>query len=161
MAEQVPVKREQNPPAVQEGEVVPWREPGGMFRDIDTIFDRMVRNFFGPPGTSPWAGTFIPAVDIEETTDAYIVEIELPGVRREDITVEVGEGELHIRGQVVERDRTGIVRQRTRRSGHFSDRVALPSGIDPGGITASHRDGVLTVTVPRSIAQVLRRVDIV
>ena len=161
MAEQVPVKREQNPPAVQEGEVVPWREPGGMFRDIDTIFDRMVRNFFGPPGTSPWPGSFVPAVDIEETTDAYIVEIELPGVRRNEITVEAGPTELHISGEVVERERTGIVRHRTRRTGRFSYRVSLPPGTEPDGIRASHSDGVLTVTVPRTEASRPRRIDII
>src|SRR5215467_12196275 len=115
MTEQVPAVRE------------PWRESG--FGGIDTVFDRMVRGILGPTLTSrPWPGGFVPAVDIEETDDAYMDEIELAGVRREDITVEVGEGELHISGQVVERDRAGIVRQRTRRSGHFSYRVALPSG---------------------------------
>jgi HSP20 family protein len=156
MAEQVPVIRDPDLPAVQQ----PWREPS--FGDIDTIFDRMVRGILGPTMSGgPWPGGFVPAVDIEETDDAYIVEIELPGMRREDITVEVGQGELHISGQIVERERSGIVRQRTRRAGHFSYRAALPSGTDPGGITASYSNGVLTVTIPRSIAQVLRRVDIV
>src|SRR5262245_19730041 len=156
MAEQVPVIVDPDLPALRE----PWREPS--FGDIDTIFDRMVRGILGPTMAGrPWPGGFAPAVDIEETDDAYIVEIELPGVRREDITVEVGLAQLHISGQVVERERTGVVRQRMRRSGQFSFRVALPSGTDPGGITASYSDGVLTVTIPRSIAQVLRRVDIV
>ena len=156
MAEQVPAIRDTELPPVRQ----PGREPS--FGGIDTVFDRMVRGILGPTLTArPWPGGYVPAVDIEETDDAYIIEIELPGVRREDITVEVGEGELHITGQVVERDRTGVVRQRTRRAGHFSYRVALPAGIDPGGITARYRDGVLTVTVPRSIAQVLRRVDII
>jgi HSP20 family protein len=156
MAEQVPAIRDAELPPVRQ----PWREPS--FGGIDTVFDRMVRGILGPTLTAhPWPGGFVPSVDIEETDDAYIVEIELPGVRREDITVEFGDGELRISGQVLVRDRTGIVRQRTRRSGHFSYRVTLPSGIDPGGISARYRDGVLTVTVPRSIAQVLRRVDII
>jgi HSP20 family protein len=157
MAEQVPVRREQNLPAVQEGEVLPaWREPGSMFRDIDTIFDRMVRSVFGS-----WPGGLGPAVDIEETNDAYTVEIDLPGFRRDDISVEAGQNELHISGQIVERERTGIMRHRTRRSGQFSYRVALPAGTDADAITAAHKDGVLTVTVPRSEAFRPRRIDIV
>jgi HSP20 family protein len=161
MADQVPVRREQNVPAVQEGEVLPtWREPGGMFRDVDTMFNRMVRNFFGP-AMPAWPGSFVPAVDIEETSDAYIFEIELPGLSRDDITVEAGQNELHISGHIVEKERTGIVRHRTRRTGQFSYRVALPAGTDPDRVTATYKDGVLTVTVPRSESSRPRRIDIV
>jgi HSP20 family protein len=156
MAEQVPVRREPDVPAARDT----WREPS--FGDIDTVFDRMVRGVFGSSITaSPWSAGNVAAVDIEETDDAYIVEIELPGVRREDISVEAGRDELHVSGQIVERERTGIVRHRTRRSGHFSYRVALPSGIDTAGITASYRDGVLTVTIPRGAVSDLRNIPIV
>jgi HSP20 family protein len=163
MAEQVPVRRDNNLPAVQEGEVLPaWREPAFMFRDIDTIFDRMVRNFFGSPmAGSPWTGSLGPEVDIEETPDAYIFEIDLPGVRKDDITIEAGQNELHISGQVIEKERTGVMRHRMRRTGQFSYRVALPSGTDPDKISASHNDGVLTVTVPRTEASRPRRIDII
>jgi HSP20 family protein len=163
MAEQVPVRREKNLPAVPERENLPaWREPATMFRDIDTIFDRMVRNFFGSPlAGSPWAGSLGPAVDIEETDDAYIFEIDLPGVRKDDISIEAGQNELHISGQVIEKERTGIMRHRTRRTGQFSYRVALPAGTDPNKITAAHNDGVLTVTVPRTEASRPRRIDII
>jgi HSP20 family protein len=163
MAEQqVPVRREENLPAVR-GEVLPaWREPASVFHDIDTIFDRMVRNFFGSPmAGSPWAGTLGPAVDIEETPDAYIFEIDLPGVRKDDITIEAGQSELHISGHVMEKERTGVMRHRTRRSGQFSYRVALPSGTDPDKVRASHDDGVLTVTVPRTEESRPRRIDII
>ena len=150
MADQVPVRKEQHSPATQEGEVLPaWREPRGMFGDVDTVFDRMVRNFFGP-SMPAWPSTFVPAVDIEETSDAYIFEIELPGLSRDDMKVEAGQNELHISGQIVERERTGIVRHRTRRTGQFSYRVALPTGTDPDRVSATYKDGVLTVTVPRS-----------
>lgn len=161
MADQIPVKREPNTPAVQEGQVLPaWRGPSSLFRDVDTVFDRMVRNFFGP-SMPAWPSTFVPAVDIEETSDAYIFEMELPGLSRDDITVEAGQNELHISGHVVEKERTGIVRHRTRRSGQFSYRVALPAGTDPDRISATYKDGVLTVTVPRSEDSRPRRIDVI
>jgi HSP20 family protein len=162
MAEQqVPVRRDDNLPAVR-GEVLPaWREAASVFADIDTIFDRMVRNFFGSPmAGSPWAGTLGPAVDIEETPDAYIFEIDLPGVRKDDITIEAGRNELHLSGEVIEKERTGVMGHRTRRTAQFSYRVALPSGSDPDKISASHHDSVLTVTVPRTEESRPRRIDI-
>src|SRR4051812_39668902 len=63
----------------------------------------------------PW----VPSVDVEETDDAWIVEAEAPGVRREDVSVEVDDSELVISGEIKERDRTGILRRRTRRTGRF------------------------------------------
>jgi HSP20 family protein len=163
MAEPIPVQRKNSLPAVQEGELLPaWREPTSMLRDIDTIFDRMVRNFFGSPMTgSPWAASLGPAVDIEETPDAYVFEIDLPGVRKEDLTIEIVQNELHISGQVIEKERTGVMRHRMRRTGQFSYRIALPSDTDPDKISGSHDDGVLTVTVPRTEASRPRRIDII
>ena len=122
-----------------------------MFREVDNTFDRMVHNFFGSPWTvSPWTASLGPGVDIEEMPDAYIIEIELPGVRKDDITIEAGEGELRISAQVIERERSGVMRHRSRRTGRFTYRVALPPDTDPDKISASHDDGVLTVTVPRT-----------
>jgi HSP20 family protein len=77
------------------------------------------------------------------------------------ITIEAGQNELHISGQVIEKERTGVMRHRMRRTGQFSYRVALPSGTDPDKISASHNDGVLTVTVPRTEASRPRRIDII
>jgi HSP20 family protein len=160
MAE-VPV---QNVPARELAErpsVPSRRDPFGPFRDVDTAFDHMVRNVLRDHGAGgPWPGAFVPAVDIEETDDAFIVEVELPGVRRDDITIEAGPGELHITGEVVDRERTGVMRHRTRRTGRFSYRVSLPAGTDPTAITATYQDGVLTITVPRSESGRPHRVDI-
>jgi HSP20 family protein len=63
-----------------------------------------------------------PPVDLEETDDVWVVEADLPGVRKGDVTVEVRDGELAIHGEVRERERTGILRRRTRRTGAFDYR---------------------------------------
>jgi HSP20 family protein len=94
-------------------------------------------------------GVWTPAVDIEETEDAWIVEAELPGVKREDIDVELRDSELAITGEIKERERKGILRRRTRRVGRFEYRVTLPGEADPERIEASLHDGVLTVRVPK------------
>jgi HSP20 family protein len=162
MADQVPVRREQRGPAAQEGEILPaWRGPADVLSDIDTVFDRMVRNFFDLPRTAGlWGGGFTPAVDIEETADSYIFDIDLPGVARDQIKIEAGHNELHVSGEVTEKERTGTMRHRTRRTGSYSYRVALPAGCDPDAISAAYNEGVLTITVPRSETSKPRRINI-
>lgn len=93
----------------------------------------------------PW----MPAVDIEEAGDALVIEAELPGVRREDVDVEVRDNELTISGEIKEREKTGIIRRRTRRVGRFEYRVVLPSQVDPERMEAKLSDGVLTIRIPR------------
>jgi HSP20 family protein len=95
------------------------------------------------------AGILTPLVDIEETDDAWIVEAEVPGVDRKDVSVEVRESDLMITGEIKERERKGILRRRTRPTGRFEFRVTLPGPIDSEGVEATIADGVLTVRVPK------------
>jgi HSP20 family protein len=94
---------------------------------------------------TPW----VPPVDIEETDDAWVVEAELPGVRREDINVEVQDDELRVSGEIKERERKGILRRRERRVGEFELRVTLPGAADREHIEASLDDGVLRIRLPK------------
>ena len=116
------------------------------FRELDQLQAQMGEllesALSGTPGeAAPWA----PAVDIEETDDAWIVEAELPGVDKKDINVEVRESEVVISGDIKERERKGILRRRTRKTGQFEFRVTLPGPADADAITADVKNGVLTV----------------
>jgi HSP20 family protein len=102
----------------------------------------------------------VPAVDIEETEDGWVVEAELPGVDKKDVTVELRDSELTITGEIKERKRVGILRRRTRRKGRFEYRVTLPGEADAEGIDASLHDGVLAVRVPKSERARSRRIDV-
>jgi HSP20 family protein len=99
-------------------------------------------------------------VDVEETEDAYVVEAELPSVKREDVNLELVGNDRRITGEVREPERTGTLRRRTRRSGRFAYRVTLPSQIDGDKINANLADGVLTVRVPKSERDQRRRIEI-
>ena len=101
-----------------------------------------------------------PLVDIEETDDAWIVEAELPGVRRKDVNVEVRDSEVVISGEIKERERKGIIRRRTRRTGAFEYRVSLPGRTDADKVEANVRDGVLTVRIPKSEQARPQRVEV-
>jgi HSP20 family protein len=92
---------------------------------------------------------FAPAADIEETDDAYILELELPGVSKGDVDVSVTGQVLRITGERKEKERVGIVRRRVRSVGRFSFEVQFPEPVDEGGLSANLHDGVLTVRVPK------------
>ena len=106
------------------------------------------------------AAPFIPLVDIEETEDAWIVEAELPGVKPEDVNVEVRGSELAISGEIKEREREGILRRRTRKTGEFDYHITLPGDADAENIEAELHDGVLTVRIPKPEQERPRRIDV-
>ena len=117
------------------------------FREIADLHDRLDR-LVEPGGVSSPAA-WSPPVDILETDDAWIVEAELPGVDRKDISIELRDDELSITGEIKERERKGILRRRTRRVGEFAFHVTLPGGVRAEDVEASMNDGVLSVRVPK------------
>ena len=119
---------------------------------------RMLDQTFGGMLDEP-AG-WIPAVDIEEREDVYVVEAEVPGVNRKDVNIEVSGNELTISGEIKERKREGIIRRRARRVGQFEFRVVLPGEVNPEGVDAKLNDGVLTVRIPKAAGAQRRRIEV-
>jgi HSP20 family protein len=105
---------------------------------------------------APW----VPAVDIEETDDAWIVEAELPGVDKKDVDIEMNDNELVVRGEIKEREREGVLRRRTRRVGEFEFRVTMPSQANADDIDAKLEHGVLRIRVPKAEESQPRRIEI-
>lgn len=135
-------------------------------RDFEEVTDRMRRlldeTFAGGFATPSLAGGlgWSPLVDVEETDDAYIVEADLPGVKRNDVDVELVGSELTISGEIKERERTGLLRRQARRTGRFDYRVTLPDHVESDQIEASLNEGVLTVRVPKSEQAQRRKIEI-
>jgi len=119
---------------------------------------RMLEQTFGGMLDEP-AG-WVPAVDIEELQDAYVVEAEVPGVKREDVNIELSGNELTISGEIKAREREGVIRRRTRRVGDFEFRVVLPNEVNAEGIDAKLNDGVLTVRIPKAERAQRRRIEV-
>lgn len=106
------------------------------------------------------AGAFVPLADVEETEDAYVVEIELPGVDRRDIEVLTTGRRLTVTGERKEKERVGVLRRRTRRVGTFRYEIEFPGEIAEDEVTASLNDGVLTVRLPKPAAERPRKVTV-
>jgi HSP20 family protein len=103
---------------------------------------------------------FTPLADIEETDDAYVVELELPGVKKEDVEIAVAGRRLTISGERKEKERVGVLRRRTRSVGRFHFEVTLPEDVDASGVSAAIDHGVLTVRVPKAAADRPRRIEV-
>jgi HSP20 family protein len=113
-----------------------------------------------PPALAEDGAIWVPPVDIEETDDAWVVEAEVPGVKRDDVNVDLRDNELVITGEIKERERKGILRRRTRRVGQFEFRVTLPGDADRERVDADLHDGVLTVRIPKPERAEPRRIEI-
>jgi HSP20 family protein len=133
-------------------------------REFEDIYDRMsqLMNFaFGLTpadfGDTPWS----PFADLSETDEAYVVKVELPGVHKDQLEVQLQDRELIITGQVPEESGDGRRRHRSsRRTGRFEYRTYLPGEVKADAVTAQLSDGVLTVTVPKSETAKPREIEI-
>ena len=121
------------------------------YRPSPVNFDRWFDSLF-QDWSRPAFATAAPRVDVREQADSYHLEAELPGLTEKDFTVNVEHNLLTIASQSEresQRDEHGYV-IRERRSGTFKRSFALPQDVDAEQISASFRDGLLTVTVPKS-----------
>lgn len=103
---------------------------------------------------------FTPLADVEETPDAYVVEIELPGVKRDDVDIEITGRRVTVHGERKEKERVGFFRRRERTTGRFHYEVSLPGDIDEDHVDAHLDEGVLTVRLPKPESQRPRRIEI-
>ncbi|MDX6292766.1 MAG: hypothetical protein QOH50_1841 [Kribbellaceae bacterium] len=95
------------------------------------------------------ADGFTPLADLEETDEAFLLEVELPGIKKKDINIEVEGRRLVISGERTEKERTGWLRRQTRSRGRFRYEVILPDELDEDQIEATLADGVLQVRIPK------------
>jgi HSP20 family protein len=120
----------------------------------------LMPRFFGLDDSSLTPEAWSPRVDISEHDKAFVLAVDLPGVKKEDLKVHVEEGLLTIAGQRLTQKKfeTERVHRSERVFGSFSRQFQLPENVDNESIDAQFKDGVLTVEIrkapqaqPRSI----------
>ncbi len=138
----------------------PWYPFEGLRREIDRLFEDFDMGFWrGPSRRSVFefapfgrlqAGT--PAVDIVEKEGAYEITAELPGIDEKNIEVKLTNGGLTIRGEKKEEkeEKKKDYYLSERRFGAFERYFATPEGVDTAKISASFKNGVLTVSLPKT-----------
>jgi HSP20 family protein len=111
------------------------------FRLMDDLFGRMFGNVNRVTG-------FIPTLDVHETEDEYLVLVDLPGVKSEDVVVELTDQVLTISGSRTPVE-SGEVRRSERPFGSFVRRLTLPKGVDFDKVEAEYKEGVLELRIPK------------
>lgn len=131
--------------------------PFQIFAEFDRNFDRILRNGAPEiPKDRTW--DFLPAADLDENDKAYFVSVDLPGVKKEDIKVEVHDGKLSVSGErKSERSDKGYVE---RKYGKFERIVTLPEEVDVEGIEAHFENGVLQLAIPKKELVKPKKVEI-
>jgi HSP20 family protein len=145
--------------------LIRW-EPVTELNTIQNEMNRLFNTFFDQPGSG--AGTsqnasrrWIPAMDLVETADHYLLRADLPGVPEEDVTIQLEDNVLTIAGQrtVEHAPKEGYYRLE-RAFGSFSRSLTLPEGVDPEQVGARFSRGVLEITIPKPEQKKPRRVQI-
>lgn len=118
-------------------------------RQVDRLFERVLGRRDFSEATLSGDGSWQPAIDVVETPEAFLVYAELPGVRREDIHLEVRGRQLELSGRRDRVEGEATFRRLERAYGSFRRNVLLGGDVDADAVAATFRQGVLEITLPR------------
>jgi HSP20 family protein len=138
-------------------------DPLAEFEQVQMQLGQIINSFLQDEqnrGGASQAPFWVPAADLEETDDAYVLELELPGVHKDDVNIEVRDNEVRVTGEIKQKERKGVLRRQMRRVGQFQYVLALPGDIDPEQVDASLHDGVLSVRLGKSAASQPRQIEV-
>ncbi len=130
----------------------PFFGDGGL---VDRMFDasfpyKLLKAF--APDTDATSSAFLPSIDVKSDDKAYTIHAEIPGVAKENVKLEVHDGVLVLSGEKKDEVTSGegtTAHVVERRFGSFERRMTLPDDADVDHIKANHKNGVLTVEIPR------------
>jgi HSP20 family protein len=144
--------------------IVRW-EPLREFTTLQNEMNRLFNTVFDTPTPGGNANTlrrWMPAMDLVESGDHFVLRADLPGLDQEDVKIEIEDTTLTISGERKaehEEKEEGYYRLE-RAFGSFSRTLQLPKGIDPEGVSASFDRGVLEVRIPKPEERKPRRIEI-
>jgi HSP20 family protein len=130
-----------------------------MHEQLNRLFDDYLG---GRPASEGERGAWVPAVDLREEQHRYVLQADLPGVKREDLEINLENNILTIRG---ERRFEGEVKKDNyhrieRAYGRFLRTFTLPARVDAAKITASHKEGILEVVIPKAEESLPKKIEI-
>jgi Molecular chaperone (small heat shock protein) len=137
----------------QAPELAPWSAAdrwSNLRDELNSFFEMPFWSSFARAGQlfTGWS----PALDLYQSNDNVVAVIELPGMRKEDIEISLHDGALTISGEHKQESNSNAEKaERTERYvGRFRRSIALPTRVDAGKVSATYRDGILTVTLPKA-----------
>jgi HSP20 family protein len=144
--------------------LIPFGTRFGLLDDFRKEMDSLFNRFFAGDGTSEMAQTAVwtPRLNLSETDAAYHVSVDLPGLKPEDVNVELRHGDLWITGERRgETEEKGQTWHRVERYyGQFRRVVRLGDDVNPENVDAEYKDGVLHITVPKAPEAQPKKIEI-
>ena len=139
----------------------PWNLFDIMQRDFDRLGARRLA-YPGREGNGDIVADWVPAVDIVEEKDRFVLRADVPGVKPDDIEVNMENGVLTVAGQRHEekREEQEGMHRVERVSGRFYRRFSLPDTANADEISARSKDGILEVVIPKQAAVQARRITV-
>ena len=141
--------------------IVRW-EPMRELTSLQSEMNRLFNTVFDTPQANGGLRRWVPAMDLVETTDAFVLRADLPGVSEEDVKIEVEDTVLTVSGERKaehESREEGFYRME-RAFGTFSRSLTLPKGVNADAVVASFDQGVLEIRIPKPEQVKPRRVTI-
>jgi len=142
--------------------VVRW-SPIQSFASVQDELNRVMEDVFGRPQSEGRNGVvWQPPFDIEEQTDRYLLHVELPGLKLEDIKITIENNQLTIRGEKTrtEEQKSATYHRLERVYGTFERTFTLTHAVKSDKVEATYRDGVLEVSVPKAEEAKAREIPI-
>jgi HSP20 family protein len=126
--------------------------------ELNSLFDLpFLTNFNRQDLFSGWS----PALDLYQNNDNVVAVLEIPGMRKEEIEISIHDGALSISGERKSSSSNGDKAERTERSvGSFRRSITLPVRVDVNKVSATYRDGILTVTLPKAEEAKPKRIEV-
>jgi HSP20 family protein len=122
------------------------RSPWAFIEDMDKIFSQFVQ----PTTENRSMWNFNPAVDVDENDDHFLISVDLPGIKKDDVKIEVAENTLTISGERRHEKKEKDDRRSEKFYGRFERSFALPRNVDASKIEARYENGVLELAVPKA-----------
>ncbi len=141
--------------------IMRWRQPElptfpsdilNIQREINRMFDSFFRSGREEEGQSMLPSAWTPATDVAEHDNEYVVRLELPGVKKDDVKITMRENVLTISGEKRQEKETGEASHHRveRVYGSFQRSFTLPTNVKADRIDAEYKDGVLNITLPKA-----------
>lgn len=129
----------------------PFRDLMNLQQRINKVFNETARSASGEGEERFDTGSWTPVVDIRETDNSYEIKADLPGVKKEDISIDIGDNTLTISGErkFEEQEKKKDYIRIERSYGSFSRSFALPQNVDSAKIKAKYKEGILDLTLPK------------
>lgn len=137
-------------------------EPFAGFGNFRSVLNDLFDENHGRSSTRSTVAKWYPAVDVLESKDSYLIRAELPGMKKEDIKVEVKDGALVLSGERgSEKPAEGVEYRHVERvAAKFWRSFSLPETAKQDGIEATYKDGILEVRVPKAEEAKPRQIEI-